>query len=355
MNTYYVQYHSRTAAALATRNRQQTLPLNLWEFNFPQLAAKVVLTDSIKSSDHVNLHTGLTIIIHLQGSSMEDVKGLSKNFAEMLLNLVTFSTLAFCDAAKLVSLIDATGKKTWPAMFYNYPTEGTEVVPSLRVINHNHFGELFEAYDKSPDKERVSRALSWLRKGINQLDSIDEFICYWTGLEVIRHFFRRDPRFIRGKKGDEWDGVKYIFTKELSITDFDLAKEARIGLFHGTRELDNTFVQEIGTYRESLRKGLIFCIGILLNMTNASIMAVVNRIPKRIPLETWTLLKGTLKDLPSDFDELVKNYPSIAMEKVEKQFTIGPQGNLSVTLNAPHRFNLPKGGKFNAQSIEYWG
>ena len=355
MNTYYVQYHSRTAAALATRDRQQTLPRDLWEFNFPQLAAKVVLTDSIKSSDRVNLHTGLNIIVHLKGSSVEDVNGLSKNFAEMLLNLVTFSTLAFCDAAKLVSLIDDTGKETWPAMFYNYSTEGKEVVPSLRVIDQNHFGEVFEAYDKSPDKERVSRALSWLRKGINQHDSIDEFICYWTGLEVIRHFFRRDPRFIRGKKGDEWDGIKDIFTKELGTTDFDLIKGARIGLFHGKRELDNTFVQEIGTYREPLRKGLIFCIGRLLNITNASIMTVVNRIPKRIPPEPWTLLKGTLKDLPSDFDELVKNYPSIAMEKVERQFAIDPQGNLSVTFKTPHRFNLPKGGKFNAQSIEYWG
>lgn len=84
-------------------------------------------------------------------------------------------------------------------------------------------------------------------------------------------------------------------------------------------------------------------------------MAVVNRIPKRIPPEPWTLLKGTLKDLPSDFDEMVKNYPSIAMEKVEKQFAIDPQGNLSVTFKTPHRFNLPEGGKFNAQSIEYWG
>jgi hypothetical protein len=352
MNTYYVQYHSRTAAALAARDRQQTLPRDLWEFNFPRQTAKVVLTDSTKSSDRVNLHTGLNIIIHLKESSVEDVKGLSKNFAEMLLNLVTFSTLAFCDAAKLVSLIDATGKETWPAMFYNY---STEVMPSLSVIDHNHFGELFEAYDKSPDKERVSRALSWLRKGINQHDSIDEFICYWTGLEVIKHFFRRDPRFIRGKKGDEWDGIKDIFTKELGITDFDLVKGARISLFHGTREADNTFVQEIGTYREPLRKGLIFCIGRLLNITNASIMAVVNRIPKRIPLEPWTVLKGTLKDLPSDFGELLKNYPSIAMEKVERQFAIGPQGNLSVTLKAPHRFNLPKGGNFNAQSIEYWG
>jgi len=355
MSTYYVQYHSRTAASLAARDRQQTLPRGLWEFNFPHQAAKVVLTDSIMSSDAMNLHTGLNIIVHLKESSAEDAKGLSKNFAEMLLNLVTFSTLASCDAAKLVTLIDATEKGMWPTMFCNYSTEGKEVMASLNVIDHNQFGELFEAYDKSPDKERISRALSWLRKGINEHDSIDEFICYWLGLEVIRHFFRRDPRFIRGKKGDEWDGIKSIFTKELGITDFDLIKGARIDLLHGKRKLDNIFVQEIRTYREPLRKGLIFCIGRLLGITDASIMAVVNRTPKRIPPEPWTVLKGTLKDLQSNFDELVKNYPSIAMEKVDKQFAIDQQGNLGVTLQATHQFHSPKGGKFNAESIEYWG
>jgi len=310
----------------------------------------------VKCSDAVNLHTGLNIIVHLKETSTGDAKELSKNFAEMLLNLVTFSTLASCDTAKLVSLIDATEKEAWPTMFCNYSTEGKEVMPSLplSVIDHNQFGELFEAYDKSPDKERVSQVLSWLRKGINEHDSIDEFVCYWSGLEVIKHFFRRDTRFIRGKKGDEWNGIRGIF-KQLGITDFDDIKSARIGLLHGTRELDNTFVQEISTYREALRKGLIFCAGRLLGITDASIMAVVNRTPKRIPPEPWTVLKGTVKDLQSNFDELVKNYPSIAMEKVERQFAIDSQGNIGVTLKSTHQFNSPQGGNFSAQSIEYWG
>ena len=106
MNRCFIQYYSRTLASLAGVERQQILPLPVWEFSFPSYEMRIVLNDAIKKISGGNLHNGLNMIVDIQAESEEEAKDISKNSVEFILNLVSFSTLAYCNAAKLVSIID---------------------------------------------------------------------------------------------------------------------------------------------------------------------------------------------------------------------------------------------------------
>jgi hypothetical protein len=379
MDRYIVQYHSRTLAALADRKKQQTSPLPPWAFNYPKLSnyeLKIALSDHLKKTGNINLHTGLNITADMKADSEEEARDVSKNSVETLLNLISFSTLTFCGPARLVSVISALDTSTQDCSFshYVYPFDEEESLGSLSVMNEPTFGAIFEAYDKSSYKPRTLRALSWLRKGIGEDGSVDEFICYWIGLESIKHVLAPKKKkswisleFIKHvllptkktkKKSpdEEWKEVEEIFTNKLHFSNFKKIKHyGRNGLLHGFRQLDNEFVKEIGGYVEPIRKTLIFCIGSALGLEENTILVIANKTPRRIRHNPWDVIKGVIKNIPRNFDELVKNYPVVDAEIANRKFSINDTGEVSITFTVPHHFHGPSGAKWEVKATELWG
>lgn len=359
MNKYSIQYHSRTQVALTKLDKQQTLPLPGWVFNFPVEEVKILLFDAIKRTDDVNLHTGLNLITVLKANSLEEAKETSKNFVETILNLVSFSTLTSCSPARLVSTMSIADAETeaYPFLHYAYPFDEQEIIGSLSVINEPSFGELFDAYTKSSHQQRILRALTWLRKGIGEENPVDEFISHWIGLEVIKSILCRNLRY-KIKKPRDWDGVKDIFASKLSYQNFDDIKNARRKLFHAGREedrLDNEFMREIRSYLEPMRKAIIFGIGSIWGLGDNTILTIANKIPQRIKKSHWSVIKGELENITRDFDKLVKNYPTINAEIVNKQFSLNQEGNLTVKFKVTHHFHGPSEAKWKVKAIELWG
>jgi len=359
MNRYCIHYHARTLVALAKRDKQQTFPLPGWVFNFPAQEVKVFLFDAIKQADGVNLHTGLNIVTALKASSLEEAKETSKSFVETTLNLVSFSTLTSCNSAKLVSTINISDAdvEAHPFRSYVYPFDDQETIGSLGLINEATFGVIFDAYTRSSHQQRILRALTWLRKGIGEDNTVDEFICYWTGLEVIRSILRRKLQY-KTKNPKAWDGVEDIFANKLSFQNFGAVQDARRRLFHGGKEedrLDNQFVKEIECYLEPMRKTLIFCIGSILGLKDSTMSSIANKTPRRIRRNPWSVVEGELKNIPRDFDELVKNYPIIEAEKANKRFSIDKRGELSLTFSVTHHFHGPSSAKWEIKATELWG
>ena len=355
MNRYSIRYHSRTLAALTGRAKQQTFPLSGWIFNYPNLPnyeLKMALSDHVKKTDNINLHTGLNITAHMKADSEEEARDIPKNYAETLLNLISFSTLTYCDAATLVSIISITDKETHPSSYYVYPFSEQEIIGGLRIIDRPTFGTIFEAYDKSSNQARTLRALTWLRKGIGEENPVDQFISYWTGLEVIKHVL--SPEKMNTDK--EWEEVEKIFKDRLHRQDFKEIKQAgRNGLLHGFRVLDNEFVREIGNYVEPIRKTLIFCIGSVLELEDDTISSIANKTPRRIKQMPWTVLKGNLENLPKDFDELIKNYPTLEGEITNKKFSISQDEDLKVEFTVTHRFHATGAVLFTPTETQIWG
>jgi uncharacterized protein YrzB (UPF0473 family) len=352
MNRYYIQYHSRTLAALVGRNEQQTLPLSGWIFDFPINEVKVVLFDAIKQTDRVNLHTGLNITADIKADSEEEAIEISRNHVEALLSLICFSSLTHCAPAKLVSVINLTDKEVHPCKFYVYPFDGQEIIGSLTVIDESNFGKIFEAYDKSTYKPRILRALTWLRKGIGEENTIDEFVSYWIGLEVIKHII--SP--VETNTDEEWEKVEGIFADKLHFQGFKKIKQAgRNGLLHGFRQLDEKFAKEIDSYIEPIRKTLIFCIGDTLGLEDNNLLSIINRIPKRIRWNPWAIMKGGLRNLPLEFHELVAGYPTIDAEIIDKDFSINQKGELTLKYKIKHRFHSTGDAELKLRETELWG
>ncbi len=357
MDGYYIQYHSRTQVALVQRDKQQTSPLPSWVFDFPADQLKIGLVDGIKKIDNTNLHTGLNVIASSKAMSVEQAKKTSEIVVETILNFISFSTLTYCNPAKLLSEINIADKEACPSRYYVYPFDEQEIIGSLSIIDEPTFRALFEAYTKSSHQQRILRALTWLRKGIGEENTVDEFICYWIGWEVIRGILRRNLRY-QVKNPGRWDGIKVILTDKLSFQNFDAIEKARERLFHAGRQedrLDNKFIVEIESYLEPLRKTLIFCIGSILELEDNTILTIANKTLRRIRQNPWSVIEGVLQNIPRDFDELVKNYPVIEAEIANKKFLIDERGELSITFSITYRFLGPSGANLEVKATEFWG
>lgn len=353
MERYFVQYHSKTLAALVGRDKQQTFPLPGWVFDFPAHKVKIALFDSVKKTDNINLHTGLNLITALKAGSPEEARETSKNYVETLLNLISFSTLTYCDSATLVSVINIMDdKEGHPFSYYVYPFKEQEIIVSLTNIDEPTFSAIFEAYNKSSYQPRTLRALTWLRKGIGEDNFVDQFTSYWVGLEAIKHIL--SPEKTNADK--EWQKVEEIFTDKLHFQNFKkIRHDGRAGLLHGFHELSNEFVKEIGGYVEPIRKTLIFCIGNVLGLEDGNIQTILNKTPRRIEQSHWSIMKGNLKNLPRDFGELIKNYPKIDAEIINKQLSVNEDGSLSIRFKVTHHFRGPSAIKWELREIEQWG
>lgn len=154
----------------------------------------------------------------------------------------------------------------------------------------------------------------------------------------------------------EWAGVEDIFVNKLHFQDFRIIKEnARNALLHGHRELDNEFIREISGYVQPIRKTLIFCIGTILGLDDDAILVICNKDPRRIGRNPWAILEGDVSGLPTDFEELAKNFPTVDTEIVNKEFSVDQKGELSMAFKVSHRFSAPKSAKLNITACQSWG
>jgi hypothetical protein len=342
-------------AAQARRERQQTLPLPGWQFNFPGQSLNLVLYDRVEKTPNCNLHSGLNIVACLNQDSLGKAKEISKNSVETVLNLISFATLTYCEAAKLITIIYLADNEPHALEHYVYPFAGQDLIGSTRIINESDFGLIFDAYNVNPHQQRVMRALTWLRKGVGEESHVDEFVCYWVALEVIKCILRRKLVWKIRNPG-EWAGVEDIFINKLHFQDFRIIeKNARNALLHGHRELDDDFMKEIREYVQPIRKTLIFCIGTILGLDDDVIRVICDKDPRRIGRDPWAILEGNVSGLPTDFDELAKNFPAVDTEIVNKEFSVDQKGELNMAFRVSHRFSAPNGAKLNIVACQSWG
>lgn len=359
MNRYIIEYFSKTRASLSNMKEQQTTSPKQWIINFPNLKdckLTIAILDNLEKYDDLYLHTGLKILTDITTDSEEKAKEISKEWVEAILNLISFSSLIYCDKAIVVSIINIV-KEEHPYRYYVYPFNEKEVLGYLTKIDHSKFDEIFNAFDKSNEKPRILRSLSWLRKGIGEENSVDEFISYWTSLEVIKSILRRNLK-TKLKRVSDWGGVEDIFITKLSFHNFGSIIKARRRLFHGGREgdtLDNDFMEEIKGFLEPMRKALVYCIGSILNVENDAISVIANKIPKRNELYLYSIYKGDLINLPIDFNELVKDYPRFDVNVIEKKYSINEEGGLRTDFKTQHRFSSGIGIRLEKLEIEFWG
>ncbi len=175
------------------------------------------------------------------------------------------------------------------------------------------------------------------------------------GLEITKPILRR----ILARKmhnPQEWAGVEDIFTNRLHFQNFDAIKQnARNGLLHGFRELDDSFMKEIGSSVDPIRKTLVYCIGSILGLEGNITLKVTKKNPRRIRRDPWTIIKGDLRGLPGNFYELVENYPRIDAEVTNRKYSMDQRGDLSMRFTVSHHLRGSRDTQWELKASEIWG
>ncbi len=357
MARFFLQYHFQTLAVMANKKQLKSRQLPAWKFNLSDGSMR--LRDLIKNVDGINMYNGLDMIIEVNADSEEEAVTLSKNHCETVLNLITLCTVTFCHPGRLINTI-RFGQKNLPTLrYYVYPFDQKENYGSPVLIDESTFAKIHEAYYGQRDIEsqrRLMRALTWLRKGINEEDTVDEFTSYWIGLEVLRCRLRRWLKKSGSKKDPgEWDGLKHVFEKELNYPDFENIKCARNGLLHGFRELSPDFVNEINGYVEPARRALIASAALVLGLEPKILRSIVSKDVRRA-LRQWHVIEGDIEGLPDDFDGLVSIYPRVELERSDqKSYEYDDEeGKLKVKGGYNLRMDMPN-ATWYPKAAEQWG
>jgi hypothetical protein len=272
MKEFIISYHSRTLASVGRRAEQQALPLPILRLEFPDREKLQIVRDSVSDVGGVKLHSGLNIFVYIQAPGRDEAEASAKLATEHLLNLIALATMTFCGAATLGSIIEFSEAQSSEVLSYIYPFDNQELLGSLSPIDRDGFREIFDAFNRCVDQQRLARAMSWFRKGINEDNLVDEFTAHWIGIEVIACVLRKA---LKQKMRDPgaWGGVKDIYENELGFKDFEKVKEARNGLLHGSMELNDDFVTEIIGYVLPTRRTLIASIARVLGLTRRGLLA----------------------------------------------------------------------------------
>lgn len=351
MAVFLVRHVTSTPASIGTRQEQQKSRIRGFSFDLPEPSLSIFLTNSLEEVDGLRLHVGLNIVITIASFSEAEAEAESKLIAETLLNLISYSTLASCSPARLVSVLEFTGEEHSMFRTNIYPFNKDTALVAQSPINQLVLQELLLAFFSSAEAEQVARALSWFRKGLNEENVVDEFIAYWSGLEVIKTPLRRRLR-LHQRKVDNWEAIRQVYEDDLHLRDFEHLKETRNSLLHGYRPLTTEFVGEIESNIEPTRKTLIAAIAHSLNLKETTRVSLLGKEPRRIRKYPWMTIRGELTDLPLNIADLIDNFPTITGEPTTTH-TIDDDGNLEVKTDLSLHFYGPGAMRFRGQLQEH--
>ena len=410
---FYIQYCAKTLLTFSDLEELQQTPLPLWQVNFGDIT--VVIQDCVRLEGADKLHTGLEFIVHIHAPNEEEAKEKSKGVVELILNLISFSMLCSCDAAKIINVIEIKmDTNLSPLQYYIYPFENDFISWSLVKIDTAIFVEVWNNYDKNKHQKRLMRAMSWFRTGLNK-KGLDEFISYWVGVEILSkilkgnvdmrmknelnkgiiskelikilslslnaiitkekdgewiisdgtkdydvmekrgqlNIYTKDEHGCKKRITDDWIGAKKVFEDKLQCDDFSKIKRIRNEILHGYEELSNEFVKESEKCIPTIRMGLIACINTILDISDEIFNKIVNKDIQRGELERWQVVKGNVENLPLTFDEMIINYPKIEVIKTKKIIR-GEDGKLNTDYTFKCEFR-DADTKFEIEEVEMWG
>jgi hypothetical protein len=159
--------------------------------------------------------------------------------------------------------------------------------------------------------------------------TIDKFISFWIGIEVIKNILRKRLK----KTNDEWKGVKDIFQNKLENANFEKIKDARQRLFHGFGELSPEFHEEISSYVNSVMFGLIWSIAEILGVNEENIRRAINNANWKKTLNVWHVCGGDIHGLEGELEKDVENFPKVKMIDNNVEYNFNDDETITMKLN----------------------
>lgn len=364
MNKYFLHYRANSGTSIYDRKQHQQNPKGLLAFQFGENI--IYIKDYLFEENGLFLFGGLDIFVKYNAKEKEEAKHGAKNLVESLLMLLSFTTLSYIDNAYLKSIISINKNKdgVYPVDFVEYIVSSQKNT-SLTKIDIDNFRKIWEAFNKYERKDRILRAISWLRKGFNS-KNIDQFICFMTGLEVLKGLAEEKliedksnkPTFLKRwftkKRHPGWSGIERIFADYLQTNEFKKIKKKRNQILHGFEKLDRKMVKDVDLLLPSTRKGLIYAISILLDLPNELMAGISEQKWAKYDFNRWQIIGGYFKEVDTDLARLIPDYPTVHTQINSSAKEIKESGEITTTENCTYDFLIPKEFGFVHESHEIW-
>lgn len=371
MKKHFLHYFTDSLFSINSREEHQQGTFGALEFKFG-FQDKVIIRDSIVEIDSVKCFIGLDCYVSISAVDGETAKNGGKIYIETILNLMSFSTIAYSNAAYLQSMIEIHDVEESNYLFEYFVHKNVKnkfpIERALRKIEPSILKAVWDGWDKITDgkvKSRINRAISWLRKGLLE-HNIDEFIAYFIGLEILSGclneklsikyevtIWNKIRSFITGRKysGTDWSGLEKTFKDHSLGVNFKDLKKKRNEIFHGYKKLDVAFVKEINQLIPELRKTLIIVISILLDVDPQTINS--QKYTKPV-FERWDILKGHFSEFTDDIENVLNCYPKINGWLAKQALSIDGDGNLQASESWKYDFICEEGHKFHISECQSW-
>ncbi len=292
-----LRYHANSMVALNNRRKLQQMPPRRWEFQFPRSGGKVYVWDNVEVRE-VSLHAGLKIIVLLEGTHSDDIEGVATSLTDRILDMFSFTAMAQCGVPRLISHISTNDDGTSTGTFFQTPDpDSTIVTGTPRAINESIFKAAWEACGANDEAEQqVLLALKWFCKAIREKYVIDQFISYWTALEVANSTFRNIAKMKTGKKPPKWKPAIGVFATKIKSVGFEEVKQARNYVLHGREPISQDFTARIRSYIMPMRNVVAYLVGGILGLDDALTGAITSNTTRRLLIETSVGLKGSFQN-----------------------------------------------------------
>lgn len=349
---YFVRYFIKTPNSIGNRREVEEGKVFGWKFNLGN--------NEISLYDHKE---GLFSDCYIEADSLKAAEEKSRTFIENILNLVDFSTSSASSPPLLINVYDASPdliERDYKQVFY-FPLSER----NFAVIDKEIFTKIFQVFNKNKD-ERITRAISWLRKGYLEQKYIDKFIAFWTGLESINELLcdlfkiPSDERRLKCKNCGALlhpitAGIKKLFIDEIKIDEekFENIRRTRAKLLHGGGPVDDDFVNKIKEYNPLIKKTLIVGLGKLLEMDKKDIDKIIQQKSKLYNETIRFIIKAKLVNFqPPELSKFNKQ-PKIDLigenllnRIIDNQGTLNLNSEIKLKLLNAHFTNI---------TFEVWG
>lgn len=304
--------------------------------------AQVLFEDDSRLNEHgVKVHYGLSITVFLSSDSSDTALLEASALAETMLSLASFSVSTIAKRCAPFQVIDVNPANQDRDIVQFQNLAGG--VPLARRFREPEMQVLLDRLGAVADekRERLLRAITWYRKSLEELDTLDCFVNVWAGLEAINEPIKEKfalpldhPVRSCPKCGEvvvtvpTQVGIAHILTKLLGEPEevWKEARNTRKELVHGFGSLQHASTSAarlLPILRKALMRGVLELIGMPETEQRRFMREPLTAIDER-PAK----LTGTIHDLPSEDIVSGASVPSIEIVKSDAQLRKTEDGKI---------------------------
>jgi len=353
---YFVRFQVETLASIAERiEQQQKENRPIWKFSWLVDNARLVAYDALREVNGIFVHEGLNLDLDVPGENLDEAIGRARNLAEGLVNLISYVTASGCKPAALISTYEIVEGQADVDVAW-FPQDSRHLFGDLRTIDAALLNLLYMKYDIADEdiKWRISQAIQWLRKGSLELETIGQFVAFWTGLEaaswalldlLVSATTHSYPTCSSCKtqirtcpecgedlgRRDTMSGVAKMFEKyiEGGRQTYGHIRSNRGRLFHGGKKLKPNFLAALREDLPILRQALSVAIGVCLGLEETDIKHIASTQLRRAVRPLARKIFGKLTAFSPPPLDKPDRQPFVEFEP-EEEYSVTPEGKLNI-------------------------